>query len=152
MHAADAPAAADLGGADVVDVPLVITETGLPVVDVLVDGQGPYRFGIETGAQFVGMQPGLGEKLGLELSPDTVDLPRYHAPSMTIGGATFTDVPMMEIRTAATDIDGILGFPFWRSLVFTIDYPAQRFVLQQGGGPAPDHAGVVPIEIGRAHV
>lgn len=149
-HAEDTPAAVKLlgGGPDgAVDVPLD-PDAPLPIVEAMVAGEGPFRFGVETGAQFVGMRVGLAAELGLTELEETIGLPRHLAPSITIGGAEFSDVPVMEIRTAATDIDGILGFPFWRDVLVTVDYPAQRLRIEHGVLPAPggnDSGDVLPI-------
>ena len=38
---------------------------GLPMVDVLVNGRGPYRFVLDTGASMNQMDPALADSLGL---------------------------------------------------------------------------------------
>ena len=49
----------------VVEVPL-LRITGRPAVEVLIDGKGPFLFGIETGARLVAIAPRAAEKAGLE--------------------------------------------------------------------------------------
>jgi hypothetical protein len=150
-HREDAPAAVDLGrtAGGAVDVPLV-PDAPLPVVEATIGGHGPFRFGVETGAQFAGVRRGIADELGLEQLDETIGMRRFRAPSVGVGGATFTGVPLMEIRTAATDIDGILGFPFWRDLAVTIDYPAGRLRLtrdHRGDGPGLA-VPIVPVKDG----
>jgi hypothetical protein len=65
--------------------------------------------------------------------------------SMQIGTATFGSVPVSEVRTAATDIDGFLGFPTFRDVLLTVDYPNQKLRIENGALPAVNNSDVLPI-------
>jgi hypothetical protein len=132
----------------VVEVPL-LRVTGRPAVEVLVDGQGPFRFGIETGARFVALAPRVAEKLGLAGE-------EFRLREIVIGGATFLDLPAARARFADERIDGILGLPLYQDLLLTLDFPAAKVRFERGSLPPADslpltRAGpfwAVPVDVG----
>ncbi len=117
-----------------VEVPLVdpgIPNTTLPVVEVMINGRGPYRFGIETGAGFVGVGPGFGAKAGLTAKPGAPTDVVYQVDSLRLGEASFMDFPITELPRGATGVDGILGLPLFRDVLVTIDYAAKKLRISR---------------------
>lgn len=137
------PARIELEGT--LDVPLNLS-TGLPIVEARVNGQGPFRLGIETGANFIILTPDTVSKLGLTRTGGPDDLPAYNVQSIEIGPARFIDLPVSAMRFAQQGIDGVLGLPLYRDLLMTIDYPAARFRLSRGSLPEPDGQQVLPLK------
>jgi len=131
----------------VVEVPL-LRVTGRPAVEALVDGQGPFRFGIETGARFVALAPRVAERLRLAGE-------EFRLRDIVIGGATFVDLPAARARFADERIDGILGLSLYEDLLLTVDFPArklrfERGSLSPGDGLPLTRAGpfwAVPVEV-----
>ena len=125
-------------GAPVVEVPLLrISER--PAVEVLVDGQGPFRFGIETGARFVALAPRVAEKLGLAGES-------FRLKGIKIGEARFLDLPAAPARFADDRIDGILGLPLYEDLLLTIDYPGAKVRFERGALPPADGKSILPMK------
>lgn len=133
--------------------PLSFTN-GRPVVEATIEGRGPFRMLIETGCECVHLSPQVVAGLAEVLVPLTDDklfraggtfVGRLHrARSIAVGGATLTDV-VVTADNALQGVDGILGLPAFRDLLLTVDYPAQRLVLEQGALPAPDGRQILPM-------
>jgi hypothetical protein len=121
----------------VVEVPL-LRITGRPAVEVLVDGKGPFRFGIETGARFVAIAPRVAEQAGLQGET-------FRVQEIAIGEAKFFDLPAARARFADDRIDGILGLPFYENLLLTLDFPAQKVRFERGTLPPSDGKTLLPM-------
>jgi|SRR6185503_17288715 len=134
----------------------------MPVVEVQLNGQGPFAFMLDTGA---GMQADIdtsvatrlnlratgrainGDPSGQndrELSTATID-------SLTIGKAEFRRVTALvrpqRITKDYPDVDGILGFALFTDYLLTLDYPAMQLKLSRGNLPTANHADVLNFEI-----
>jgi hypothetical protein len=112
-----------------VEVPLVdsgIRGATLPVVEAMVNGRGPFRFGIETGAGFVAFSRALAESLGLPPRDTTREFDTHRIDSVRVGGAVFQGVTASVLDRSGTGVDGLFGLPFYRDLLLTIDYPRGR--------------------------
>ena len=127
-----------------VTVPLVAGET-LPIIEVRVNGQGPFRFGIETGANFIIVTPALAGRLGLARTGGPDDTPSYRLERIEIGAARFEDMPVSAFPFAQSSIDGVLGLPFYRDVLLTIDYPARAVTFERGNLPDADGASILPL-------
>ena len=106
-----------------VDVPLLdpgIPGASLPVISVMINGRGPYRFGVETGAGFVAFSRELVTALGLKQAGGSDELPEYNVDSVTFGGASFQGVRAASIPRNARGVDGLLGLPFFQNVTFTV--------------------------------
>ena len=132
-----------------VEVPLVdpgIPNTTLPVVEIMVNGRGPFRFGVETGAGFVAVSRAFVEAAGpLPRTGGPDEVPEYRVDSITLGGATFHDVRVSAMPRGATGVDGVLGLPFFRDVLLTIDYPARRLRLTRDTLPAANGRDVLQL-------
>jgi len=122
-----------------------IPGTTLPVVDVMINGRGPFRFAIETGAGFVALSPTLAETAGLKQDATSGGLPSYLIDSITFGGASFQGVRAEAIPRGGTGVDGLLGLPFFRDVLLTIDYPARRVRISRDTLPAADGQSIIQL-------
>ncbi|MGE5179369.1 MAG: serine hydrolase, partial [Bacteroidota bacterium] len=117
-------------------------------VSVMLNGQGPFRFGIDTGAAGCArIDTDLARRLGLAQIGETMvgdpsgkNMKRaavVQIDSLEIGGARFTAVPAtsgdMAGRVMGDRVDGILGFGLFADCLWTLDYPALRMTLARGG-------------------
>ncbi len=130
-----------------VTVPLLPSRVGrapLPVVEVTINGQGPFRFGVETGANFIAASPAVVAQLGLKRAGGSDDYPEYRADSVRIGGAVFRDMPISG-EGRATGVDGLLGLPFWAGVLLTIDYPANQLTISRDTLAVPDGRNIVGL-------
>lgn len=114
------------------------------------DRSGPYRFLIDTGSSVTLVTPALVRRYpskGLPPPPSPrvrvtaadgaiTELPAGWLGRLELGEAIFDDVPVLLHDCAAISahlgvrIDGVLGFPLFREIMLTLDYPRSRILLQ----------------------
>jgi hypothetical protein len=150
----------------------------MPVVEVKLNGQGPFVFMIDTGA---GMQADIdnsvAQRLGLHLNGTAIngdpsgqndrEVATATIMSLAIGKTTFRNVTAVvrpqRITKDYPDVDGILGFALFTDYLLTLDYPAMEVRLTRGSLPAANGADILNFElenripivelaIGRIHV
>jgi Aspartyl protease len=132
-----------------VEVPLAdpgIPNTTLPVVEVMINGRGPYRFAVETGAGFIAAGPGFGAKAGLVSIAGSGGLPSYHIDSITFAGISFQDFQVLEMPRGATGVDGVLGLPFFQDVLLTIDYPARKLRISRDELPSANGETILDLK------
>jgi predicted aspartyl protease len=133
------------------EVPLLSAAPGdsRPAIDVTINGKGPYRFLIETGAQFIRISDEAARGLGLARSSD--DAGEYAADSVNLGTASFKDVRLASLPETLTGmlkangIDGFLGLPFYRDVLLTLDYPGKRVRVERDSLPTPNGTDVLAL-------
>jgi Aspartyl protease len=116
---------------------------GRPVVDgVFVNGAGPYRFLVDTGATMNHLEAGLARKAGLrptfrtELTSSLgmVAVPGNDGLSVAVGETradeqSFLFAGMDAVHGLSTDIQGILGQAFLSRFDYTIDLRGRRLAF-----------------------
>jgi Aspartyl protease len=117
----------------------------LPVVEVFLDGKGPFRFGIETGANFLVIRPALADSLKLVRTGNNDQYPSFTVNTLSIGAARFEGVRFEALPTSARDIDGVLGLPLYRNVLLTVDYPAKTLRFAAGSLPAANGKDILPL-------
>lgn len=145
--AAEVPAA--------VEVPML--EGPLAVVEVRIDGQGPFRFGIDTGAAGGGrVDRKVMERLklavvGQAMAGDpsgknrrSVDIVRIG--KLSVGGASFRDVHATAGDYSALGVDGILGVGLFSEHLLTLDYPRRKVRIERGELPPADGRRILGFE------
>ncbi len=138
----------------------------VPVVPLLINGEGPFRFLIDTGATGVVLDQRVAERLRL---------PRHEKPiigssaagadvatslpatvtSLTLGGARFSDLKVLVMDFTVMEIDGdlpvqldgILGAALFSHTLLTLDYNERSLHLVNGGLPDADGDEIVPLDI-----
>jgi hypothetical protein len=131
-----------------VEVPLLPTPGAralLPVVEVMVNGRGPFRFGVETGARFVALGREFADSLGLRGDSTGRELPELRLDSLTLGAARFYGVPAAILPRAPMGVAGVLGLPLYQNLLLTIDYPAGKLRLSRDTLPQADGAQILAL-------
>ena len=126
----------------------------VPTVDVKLNGTGPYRFAIDTGA---GGMARISSRLADELHLETIGEVLAGDPSgrnpvqrrlvrldsVEIGGARFSGVDA-TVGDSRVEGDGALGFALFHDVLLTLDYPKAELRLDRGSIGAGD--GVVAFE------
>lgn len=127
-----------------------------PIVkDVYVNGQGPFRFLLDTGAQSNVLDPELARRLGLkgvqavEVATVNGTLLAPLAPDVTItvdgkssGPVEVIWYPLEAARRVDPGIEGVLGQAFLSRFRYVIDYKNKKLLLD----PAAEPPGVkVPL-------
>ncbi len=135
-------------------VPFTLIDNQL-YADVAVDGQGPFRFLLDTGAVDL-VTPALAARLGLTPAAGVTMHGAGNAsvqggivtvPSLVFGGAALTgeNFYTLSLDTVAsltgTPVDGILGFEFFRRYVTRFDFAAHTLTLTDPAAFRPDDAG-----------
>ena len=121
------------------------------------DRFGPYHFLIDTGSSVTLVTPALAQRYPSRSLPppgtprvrvksaegNITELPATWLRKLDLGDAHFEDVPALIYDCSAISahlgvrIDGVLGFPLFREALLTLDYPAERVVLQPARTTAP---------------
>lgn len=121
-------------------------------VNVMVNGQGPFRVFVDTGCSVTIFSPELAAAVKARPAPEDDDdtttafnalgnpleVPRALIDSIELGGVRFEGVivgilPMnglMEID--GRPVDGALGFSLFSDVVLGLDYPGRRLLLGSG--------------------
>jgi hypothetical protein len=122
---------------------------GRPVVDeVFLNGQGPFRFLLDTGAQTNQVEASIARKLGLTptfrvemaTASGTIPVAGGHVAEVSLGSATasnqeFLFTTLDGIHTLSTDIQGVLGQEFLAHFDYLLDFAGHRLVF---AAPAPE--------------
>ncbi len=135
-----------------VEVPLDVSGD-VPVVEVKINGAGPYRFLIDSGITGTVIDQSVVARAGLKvvrpvkfedrslIAADAADL--VHLDALSLGAVTFEGFDAMAIDLGrqlgrARGMDGILGFNLFDESLVTIDYPMGRVRLWRGELPEAD--------------
>lgn len=144
-----APHATHLPEEEVV-VPLDLS-TGHPIVEVVIDGRGPFPMIFDTGASGTMIDAELARELGLEVTGTTTlgdpSNPEAHTaelvavPELELGRARFEGITAVAwdrpaALRGATE-RGILGLPTFEQCLFTLDYGAGELRVAHGALPSP---------------
>src|SRR5438552_11154889 len=134
----------------------------MPVVEVKLNGQGPFAFTIDTGA---GMQADIDTSVAaqLKLQPNgrvlngdpsgenDREVETATINTLAFGGAEFRKVTAVirpqRITRDYPDVDGILGFGLFTDYLLTLDYRSMQVRLARGALPAANGADILNFEI-----
>jgi predicted aspartyl protease len=130
-------------------------EAGMPAIELMVNGQGPFLFGIDTGAQGgARIDSSLVEKLALKPTGEVRAIdpsgrnPQTSATvkleSIAIGSLRLTDLTAASRNYKNSPrplkVDGILGLNVFSDYLVTLDFPARKLRLDKGELPKSDGA------------
>jgi predicted aspartyl protease len=133
------------GAQAVTCVPAQLASTAYPVllVNVRINGRGPYRFFVDTGATVTIVSAALARKLRLAPLPVSVQgigaggsfSTQASVAAIDVGEAHQSRVlvatyDLSQINAAVGPTDGGLGYDFLKHYRVTIDYPEHRLCLQ----------------------
>ena len=126
-----------------VELSMEIDAGGRPIVEVRIDGTGPFRFGIDWGANHVVVSEAVAREAALAIEG------RIEPPGMPgrdvarVGEIAIGDVRIRDMRATVggfldTTVDGILGFNALMDVPVTLDFPASTVRIGGPGLGAPD--------------
>jgi hypothetical protein len=135
----------------------------VPIVDVMINGQGPFLFMIDTGG---GLAADFDTALVAKLKLPTNGKVRAGDPSgqnarefdtvavesIKLGNVEFRNVTALaRERTGpnAPEVSGILGFPLFAEFLLTLDYPGKQVRLARGELPQANGANILSFEMPR---
>lgn len=136
-----APAASNLGRQPI-QVPMPF-EMGRPMIEARINGQGPYRFILDTGAGVTVLFSSLVAELGLEATGTTqtgdpsgkerIDANTHLLDSIQVGSATFTTVSAIELSMGGVgNVQGVMGLPVFHDAIMTMDFDSKTMTLSRG--------------------
>lgn len=140
-----------------VELPLDLA-TRRPMIQLTVDGQGPYWFVVDTGAGGNVIDNRLAEKLeltsvGVQMvgSPGgaAVEAHRFAVDELAAGGLRIADTEAVGVDLAALaggTFQGIVGMRNFVDYLITLDYPDGTLVIEPGGLSGGDD-GTVPFAL-----
>jgi hypothetical protein len=144
-----------------IEIPLRI-EGGVPVIELMVNAEGPFLFVIDTGAEGgPRLDSSLMEKLGLKPSGQMPDGdPSGRSPRMAdtvkldfleVGGLRFTDVAATskDYKNSPRPLpaDGIIGLALFKDYLVTLDFPARVLRIRRGELPKADGAEILDYQV-----
>ena len=159
-HAERAPDRVELATPEVA-VPFRM-EKGRPVVDVTVDGKGPFPFVLDTGAGGTVLESELAKELGLPeagevrigdpINPHAIAAKQFRIERLAIGGAVFSGMVVTSMENGGFQqhlgARGILGMPLFAELLLTLDYGRGQLRVGRGELPAPDGRELIALSHG----
>jgi predicted aspartyl protease len=128
------------------EVPIRLAAPAKPLilVDVHLNGAGPFQFAIDTGTSTTAISPKLARQLKVAASPvgpgttggAPVDFSAGSLQSFQLGGAKIDNMAVIvadffEMLSSAVgvELDGIVGYNFLRNYKVVIDYPGETLTL-----------------------
>ena len=133
---------------------------GMPAIEVMVNGQGPFLFAIDTGGQGdARADTTLVEKLSLKKVGEAragdssgtnvrvLDL--VGIDSMKIGEFEFKNLQALTRNyngRGSVEIHGILGFNLFKDHLLTLDYPAKKVRIEEGSLPEANGKDIINFE------
>jgi hypothetical protein len=132
-----------------VSVPMRLVN-GKPVVEVRLDGRGPFPFFLDTGAGATVIDavfaaelalPGAGTtKIGDPTDPEGITAAKHRVDLLEIGGARFESFFAVAFDRSGLYAEGaprgVLGMPLFRDCLLTLDYPGGTVRLVDDRLPA----------------
>lgn len=135
-------------------------QTGDPLftVEVMINGQGPFVFAFDTGAQGnPRIDVSLVEKLKLKSTGQVqaTDPSRrnfqtsetYKVESLAVGSLRLNDVTVIgrnfQNSPRPIKVDGVLGLNPFADYLVTLDFPGKKMRLEKGELPKPDGAEII---------
>ncbi len=136
---------------------------GRPLVEVMLNGDGPFTLLLDTGAGVTLLGRQASERLRLESvgrteigdpsDAEQIDVDEVLLSRVDVGDAAFLTVPAVVLDDPAFSehlgVDGVLGITMFRDCLLTLDYPAEEVRIEHGSLPA-DGDDIVPIRWGES--
>jgi hypothetical protein len=150
MHLVDAPPRVDLPEGGVI---IPMPDYGnRPVVELTINGHGPHRFILDTGAGGSVVDAGLAEELelpevGRELTGSPVGEEPLEVSRVAMGTVALDAIVIHDLKAAAMDLSsyfrdpdgpqGVLSATVFSGMLLSIDYPGRTIAIRPGElGPA----------------
>jgi hypothetical protein len=124
---------------------------GRPMVEVRINGQGPFAMILDTGASFTGIDPALAQDLSLPRpadGPDAVRIDELRVGDAVVHGFVAAAFGSMLGRLGGPHPPrGVLSAAAFPGHLLVLDYPGRRVAIRPGALPAADNRRV--FEYGR---
>jgi Aspartyl protease len=133
----------------------------VPVVEAMINGKGPFRFTIDTGAQMkavvdtsvvtqLKLQPNGQIRGGDPSGRNARVFETVLLDSLLLGQVEFRNVTILSqeprLGPNAPRVDGVLGFSLFSEYLLTLDYPRKELRLSRGELAAANGVDILPFE------
>lgn len=108
----------------------------LPLVEVYVNGRGPYRLLVDLGSNVVLLRRDVVDAAGVEVIVERPGTDIVRMDRMEIGGASYEDVYAGSYDEL--DVSGVIGFNLLSQSSFTLDFPGRRLAIHRDSLPLAD--------------
>ena len=140
--------------AERVELPTVFLK-GMPYVELKVNGMGPYRFLIDTGAVTTSISPRVAREAHVSATPmkvtiagatgsseeqSIVVLDRLEAPLFSLGGiqvSVFSPETAKQMEWDENQIGGLIGMATLKEVLLEIDFPQHKVSVAKLGSATP---------------
>jgi predicted aspartyl protease len=129
---------------DTLSVPL-IDKIEKPVLEVFVNGKGPFKFLFDAGANVVTIAQWVTDEAKVRTLIKRTGKSVLLADSISVGGVRFKNVAAVNVKEL--DVDGVIGFNLFREELLTLDYPGQRLTWTKGSLPHADGKTIFNYEL-----
>ncbi|MEK7469834.1 MAG: PDZ domain-containing protein [Planctomycetota bacterium] len=133
-------------------------EANLMWVDVKLDGKGPFRMAVDTGASTTIVLPGPAREQGLTKGAGQAELLEAGAQFVNVAKVEVGNLAVEKLKVAIMSVpqienparllelkaDGVLGFNFLSRFVTTIDYKQQTISFTENDFVPPDPEQGIP--------
>ncbi len=131
---------------------------GKAVIQAKINGKGPFRFFLDTGAGGTVLNSDLVTELNLKRigttqlgdpnDPTAITADRVHVDKIEIGRAVFEDLEASSFDRSrlysGEDVPrGVIGFPLFANCLLTLEYPQKRVELSTGSLPEHGKDGII---------
>jgi predicted aspartyl protease len=130
--------------APVIEVPFAAASV-VPIINVFVDGHGPYRFLFDAGGNVTSIRQSVARAIHSDVRQTlrTRNVVALH--EIRFGACTLRDV--MAVGEPELDVDGVIGFNGFRDGLLTIDFPHRLLRFESGSLPPANGLDVVDYEL-----
>lgn len=133
--------------ATVQTVPLTLLSNGKFAVDTTINGKGPYKLLVDTGAEVMVIKPEVAKACGLTVTDGNVEVQgptggfvpvgQANVDTATIGGITMKK-PVCTVESMSMPCDGLIGAPLFNMGVVKLDLAAQTLTTYADGSFTAD--------------
>jgi predicted aspartyl protease len=142
----------------VVDIPMDLAVVN-PVIEVSLNGRGPYRLIMDSGAGAplildadlageLALKTDGTQKLGDPSNPHAIEAGIITLKTVEVGALRLEDVSALtwdqKLYTGPDRPRGVVGLGLFGNRIVTFDFPKQRFRVAEGSLPPPDGATILP--------
>jgi predicted aspartyl protease len=139
-------------------IPTRLDRIGRIVIPIRVNGQGPFQFVLDTGANATVISPHLATALGLHVDPartllmsgvtGSISVPTASVDEIDARGLTLVRQQLAVSEATAVGTDGILGVDALKSKAVLVDFNNDRVeVLDARKHPPSDELGRIPAKL-----
>lgn len=139
---------------------------GYFLVEATLEGQGPYTFMLDTGADCMLVSPEIARRLSdqvvastnsvrgangdIATSPGVLRVNALEVGDLRLAGFEALVMDVDQLADAlGRHIDGVLGLPLFADCLLTLDYRSEQVWLASGELGPVDHREILPLNAGR---